>query len=145
MYITVHVECPLFLWDFSETWIFSIDLRKIIKYRILSKFVQWEPSCFMRTDGQTDRQTDMTKLVVTLRSFANAPKNDTFMGKFNWNMQYLGRCRVKLTFLQPNPSAYYFNVHVYKLPWGFSKAKCYVQPLFPWYMCYVPLFLSFFI
>jgi hypothetical protein len=29
----------------------------------------------MRTDGQkTDRQTDMTKLIVAFRNFANAPK-----------------------------------------------------------------------
>jgi len=26
-----------------------------------------------RTDGQMDRQTDMTKLTVAFRSFANAP------------------------------------------------------------------------
>jgi len=26
------------------------------------------------TDGQMDRQTDMTKLIVALRNFANAPK-----------------------------------------------------------------------
>jgi hypothetical protein len=28
----------------------------------------------MRTDGQTDRHTDMTKLIVAFRNFANAPK-----------------------------------------------------------------------
>jgi len=27
-----------------------------------------------RTDGRTDRQTDMTKLIVAFRSFANAPQ-----------------------------------------------------------------------
>jgi hypothetical protein len=30
-----------------------------------------------RTDGRTDKQTDMTKLTVTFRKFANAPKNAT--------------------------------------------------------------------
>jgi len=30
-----------------------------------------------QTDGRTDRQTDMTKLTVTFRNFANAPKNST--------------------------------------------------------------------
>jgi len=29
-----------------------------------------------RTDGQTDRQTDMTKLIVAFRNFANAPNNE---------------------------------------------------------------------
>jgi hypothetical protein len=28
------------------------------------------------TDTQTDRQTDMTKLVVTFHSFANSPKKE---------------------------------------------------------------------
>ena len=28
-----------------------------------------------QVDGQTDRQTDMTKLIVAFRNFANAPKN----------------------------------------------------------------------
>ena len=26
-------------------------------------------------DGQTDRQTDITKLIITFHAFANAPKN----------------------------------------------------------------------
>jgi len=30
----------------------------------------------MRTDGQTDGQTDMPKLIVASRKFANASKND---------------------------------------------------------------------
>ena len=29
----------------------------------------------MRTDGRTDRQTDMTKLIVAFHNFTNAPKN----------------------------------------------------------------------
>ena len=29
----------------------------------------------VHAEGQTDRQTDMTKLMVTLRNFANALKN----------------------------------------------------------------------
>ena len=29
-----------------------------------------------RTDGQTDRRIDMTKLVISLRNFVNAPKNE---------------------------------------------------------------------
>jgi hypothetical protein len=28
MYIGLHVEFPLFLSDFDETWVFSIDFRK---------------------------------------------------------------------------------------------------------------------
>jgi hypothetical protein len=33
-----------------------------------------EPSCYMRTDGRTDRRTDMTKLIVVFRNFGNSPK-----------------------------------------------------------------------
>jgi hypothetical protein len=35
------------------------------------KSIQREPSCFTRTN----RRTDMTKLIVVFRNFANAPKN----------------------------------------------------------------------
>jgi hypothetical protein len=38
------------------------------------KSVYWEPSCCMRTDGGTDRRTDMTKLIIAFRNFANAPQ-----------------------------------------------------------------------
>jgi hypothetical protein len=31
----------------------------------------------MRTDGRTDRQTNMTQLTVTFRNLANTPKNRT--------------------------------------------------------------------
>ena len=30
----------------------------------------------MRKDRQTDRQTDLTKLIVAFRNFAKAPKNE---------------------------------------------------------------------
>jgi len=30
---------------------------------------------FFHADGRTDRQTDMTKLIVAFRSLVNAPKN----------------------------------------------------------------------
>jgi hypothetical protein len=53
MYIGRHVKCPLFFSDFNGTWIFSTDFRKILKYKVSCKFVYWEPSCSMRTDGRT--------------------------------------------------------------------------------------------
>ena len=81
LYIDMIIQYPLFLSDFNETWIFSPDFRKILKYQISWKTVQWEPSCSIRkdrrSDGQTDRWTDMTKIIVAFRSFANAPKNLT--------------------------------------------------------------------
>ena len=75
MYKCRHVKQPLFLSDFmflfvfvfisycficpvlalSFRWIF----RKTLKYQISWKSAQW------KSDGRTDRQTDMTKLIVT--------------------------------------------------------------------------------
>jgi hypothetical protein len=34
MYIGLHVKYTLFLYDFSETWIFLRDIWKILKYKI---------------------------------------------------------------------------------------------------------------
>ena len=65
IYIGLHVKYPLFLSRFNEPWTFSVNFRKIPKNQISWKSVQWEPSCSMRTD----RQTDMTKLIVAFRQF----------------------------------------------------------------------------
>ena len=71
VYIGLHVKYQLFLSDFNETWIFSKDFLKILKYQISWKSVQWQPSCSMQTDGQTDA----TNLIIAFRNFANAPEN----------------------------------------------------------------------
>jgi hypothetical protein len=49
-----------------------MDFRKIHKYQISCKSVQWKSSCSMRTDGRTH----MTNLTVASCNFANAPKYD---------------------------------------------------------------------
>jgi hypothetical protein len=46
--------------------------RKRFNYRISLKSFQWEPCFSMRTDRQTDRWRDMTKVIVAFRYFANA-------------------------------------------------------------------------
>jgi hypothetical protein len=54
---------------FHKTWIFSTDFgNRKLKYQISYKFVPRKPSCFMRTD----RQTDMTKRIVLFLNFVNA-------------------------------------------------------------------------
>jgi hypothetical protein len=41
-------------------FIFLTDFREILRF--LENTSRWQPNCSMRTDGHTDRQTDMTKL-----------------------------------------------------------------------------------
>jgi len=55
MYIVLHVKCPFFLSDFNRTWISSTDSRKILKCQVSWTSVRWEPSCYMRAHGRTDR------------------------------------------------------------------------------------------
>jgi len=61
--------------------------KKKIKYRISLKSVQWEPSCSVRTDGRTD----ITKLKVAFRKFANASKNENCLvtASYSHLRQYL--------------------------------------------------------
>jgi len=54
MCIGLHVEYLLFLSDFNVTWILVTNFRKMLIYKISWKFVQWELSCSMQMDGQTD-------------------------------------------------------------------------------------------
>ena len=75
MYIGLRVKYPSFVADFNETRIFSTIFRKkkcsIIKWRE-------NPSSGSRVVpcGETDGRPDMTKLIIALRYFANAPQNN---------------------------------------------------------------------
>jgi hypothetical protein len=65
-YIGLHV----ILSNINETWIFSTDFRKILQISNFMKMRLVEAEFF-----HADRRTDMTKLVVAFRRFANEPKN----------------------------------------------------------------------
>ena len=83
IYVSLHVMYPL-LSDSNETLFFSTNIREILKYKIFWKSAQWEPSCFMRTDGRADRQTDIMKLIVDFHNFAKAPKRTHIQITFKW-------------------------------------------------------------
>ena len=53
-YLGIHVKCRLLLPDFNETWNFWTDFRKIFKYQMCWKSVQWKSSCSFRTDGHDE-------------------------------------------------------------------------------------------
>ena len=75
MWERLPVKYQLFLSDLIKLeFSRQIFKKKEPKYIILSKSVQWESSCSMLTDGRTNGQTDMTKLKVAFRNFANASK-----------------------------------------------------------------------
>jgi len=86
MYIGLHVKYSLILSHCNQTRILSTCFRKIRKYQILRKPVQWERSCSARTYGRTDSWTgewtdglaeglrDTTKIFVAFRNFAYAHK-----------------------------------------------------------------------
>jgi hypothetical protein len=74
-----HSTSPLFLQHFNETWIFSADFRKNAQISNFMKIRPMEAELF-HADGRTERRTDMTKLIVIVRSFANAAKNITQTG-----------------------------------------------------------------
>jgi len=69
MYIGLHVKYPLLLPDFNETWIFSTNFRKILKFHENTSF-----GSRVVPGGRMDRRADTTKLRVVFRNFANASK-----------------------------------------------------------------------
>ena len=84
-----HVKYPLFLSDFNETWIFLTDFRKILRYQISWKSVQWDPSC-----SNADRRTDMKKLIVTFHIRKRLIKLSIFNPKPNIRCSILNLSQV---------------------------------------------------
>jgi len=49
------MQSDFFFSDFNRIGTFSTGFRKVFKYKMLKKSVQWETRCFMRTERQTDK------------------------------------------------------------------------------------------
>jgi hypothetical protein len=78
--IGLHVKYPFFLSDCNENWIFSTEFFE--KYSHIK--LHENPSRESRVlCGRPDRRTDMTKLIVAFRNFANAHEKD-FMCVVHW-------------------------------------------------------------
>jgi len=77
--------------DFNETWIFSTDFRKILKYKISWKILSLGAE-LLCADRRTDRETDMTKLIVAFRNFAKAP-NETRYLIINYSTHFAQSCK----------------------------------------------------
>ena len=81
MFIGLHVKYQLLLSDFNEISIFSTDFRKIPKYQISWKSVQWWPSCSLRTDGKI--RWSWRSLLAILRSYFKKTGNvNPFLSTF---------------------------------------------------------------
>ena len=68
MYIDLRVKYALFLSDFNETWIVSMEFSKIL---IIPDFTKIRP---VGAELFHSDRTDITKLIVPFRSFVSAPK-----------------------------------------------------------------------
>jgi len=76
MDVGLHVKYPLFLSEFNEFEFFLENLKKNTQILNLMKICPVGAELF-HAGKKTERWADgkMTKLVVTLRSLANGPKN----------------------------------------------------------------------
>ena len=75
MWKFLHVNYPSFLSVFNQTWMFWAEFRK--KKSQISSFFKIHPvgAELFHKNGHTDGRTNMTKLEVAFRNFANEPNN----------------------------------------------------------------------
>ena len=106
MYLGLHVKYPLFLSVFKGSWILSTDFRKILKYHISWKSIQWLPSCCTRK-GRLN--ADMARLRVATCNSPNAPNRKRGDGVFAIGINFI-------------PSFTKMHQLVRKLNWGHTNS-----------------------
>ena len=130
---------PLIAPDFNQIWIFSTDFRQILKYQISCNSVRWELSCVMRTDGQTERQRDMTKLIGPCSKVCESAEIQTFtkhsMRMLSMSIQHF--CHTlffsAVEIIHTQFYSYAFKCHSYLIQWrsGFGGLEVACWPLVP--------------
>jgi hypothetical protein len=90
-----HVKWSLFLSHFNESWNFPIFVWKILKCQIAWKSVRWEPNCSMRTDGQSQGPTDITKVNRRFSQFSKC----SYKRKTDFPLS--SNCLLSLLIVQP--------------------------------------------
>jgi hypothetical protein len=73
-----HVKYLLFLSGFNNRFSKKVKIHSSIKIRPVGAEMFHADR---QTDGRTDRQTDVTKLIVAFRYSANTPKTTTGPGR----------------------------------------------------------------
>jgi len=76
MYIHFSVKYSFIPFNFNETCFSPTGFRKVLKYKLLWKILQWEPSCSMRTDGRTARHDEANS---SFWQFCKRGKNHPFL------------------------------------------------------------------
>jgi hypothetical protein len=105
MHISINVKYQPFLSDFNKTYVFLTDFRNIIQYKISQNCLVGAKLFIakLRTEGRTD----MTKLTVGFRNFANASQNPIkFFSKLGSSVPFVTQSfngmRVALTAFRSN-------------------------------------------
>jgi hypothetical protein len=70
MYVSLHINNLLFLWNFNETSIFLTDIQKNNQTSNFKKIMPVGAKLF-----HVDGQTDMMQLIVVFHNFVNVPEN----------------------------------------------------------------------
>jgi len=130
MHSALHVKNPLLLSNCNQNWIFSTSFRKIRKYKLSWKSVLWEPSCSVRTEWPTWRNSQSLFATLQMRLKINPPPSPL---QFSLECCYffcLG-CKCNLSnFLYSYVRASYYNYKLQPIRCNVSWIHLFLQTLY---------------